>query len=159
MFASLPVLSSGQTNIAVSSAKFPTRTASPTSLSGAHKQRLTLLTVLSLEMGEGRMDHLWKQGKTSSVWVSGSRFLRWCCCGTPDKHLVCSRRRSCCVCCSCTEMNSYPQQIQSGTGRLLETRKSRSHSLVRRLARTAQKHCDGRKTNKQKNSIEPSLCV
>lgn len=49
-FTSFPVLIPGQTNIAVSSAKFPTWPASAASLGGAHEQRLALLTVLALEV-------------------------------------------------------------------------------------------------------------
>lgn len=135
VFTSFPVLIPGQTNIAVSSAKFPTWTASTASLGGAHKQRLTLLTVLSLEIGREGMNHVPAQGR---LRASGGDHLRWCCCGTPDKHLACSRQHSCCVCCSCTEMNSSPQQIQNDTGKLPVTRRSRSRSLVHRLAHTDQ---------------------
>lgn len=73
MFTSLPVLISGQTNITVSSAKFPTWTASTTSLSGAHKQRLTLLTVLPLEMCKGECIICWRKEKLQFATV----FVFW----------------------------------------------------------------------------------
>lgn len=140
VLASFPVLISGQTNVAVSSAKFPARSASAPSLSGAHKQGLALLAVLSLDVGRERRSHLPAQARLPA---GGCGHLRWCCCGTPDKHLACSRLHSCCVCCSCTGMSSFPQQSQNDTGKLLGTRKSRSRSLVHRLAHTDQKHCVG----------------
>lgn len=42
-------------------------------------------------------------------------------------------------------MNSYLQQIQNDTGKLLVTHTSRSHSPVHTLARNNQTHCTGKK--------------
>lgn len=46
-----------QTHSTVSPAKLPTWTTSATSLGRAHKQRLTLLTVFTLELGEGEINN------------------------------------------------------------------------------------------------------
>lgn len=68
--------------------------ASATPLGRAHKQRLTLLTMFTLDLGHRETKWITEYEKNNNkrlrhVNVDYYKHLPWCYCDTPNKHLVC----------------------------------------------------------------------